>query len=340
MAAKKTRASKSTTRAARAVDAPKFDLHQTVTDKIVAALEAGVRPWARSWTSGRGSFVAVRPLRHNGEPYKGINVILLWSAAQAMGYASPYWMTFKQAGEYGGHVRKGETSTLVTYATRINKTETNTATGAEESKSFFVWKFYLVFNADQCDGLPERFYVKAEPVSAPQVAARVEHADAYFAAIGSEVRHGGDRAFYSPAFDRIQMPKFEQFHDAVAYYSTLGHEHVHWTGHESRLKREFQRFGTEAYAAEELVAELGAAFLCADLGLSLEPRADHAQYLANWLTVLKGDKKFIFSAASQAQRAVEHLHAAAGEAGATAVIAGSNDDAAAADEAVALAEAA
>ena len=140
-----------------------------------------------------------------------------------------------------------------------------------------------------------------------------DKADKYFAALGGEVRHGGSRAFYSITDDHIQMPEFKDFHEAEGYYAVLGHEYVHWTGAKKRLDREFgKRFGDDAYAAEELVAEMGSAFLCAQLNLALEPRADHASYLENWIKVLKADKRAIFTASSAAQKAVEHLNELAG----------------------------
>ena len=139
---------------------------------------------------------------------------------------------------------------------------------------------------------------------------RIAHAESFFAATGADIRHGGDRAFYAVQPDRVQMPPFETFRDAESYYATLAHECTHWTKHETRLNREFgrKRWGDEAYAAEELVAELGSAFLCADLGLTPEPREDHASYIENWLRVLKNDKRAIFTAAAHAERAAAFLH--------------------------------
>lgn len=170
-------------------------------------------------------------------------------------------------------------------------------------------KAYTVFNVDQIEALPERY---GEPeVIDINPDERIARIDAFFRHCGAEIRHGGGSAYYAPGPDHVQMPQFECFETADAYYSTLGHEMTHWTRHPSRLDRDFgrQRFGDSGYAREELVAELGAAFLCADLGLALEPREDHSAYIANWLHVLKDDVRFVVSAASHAQKAVDHLKA-------------------------------
>jgi len=169
-------------------------------------------------------------------------------------------------------------------------------------------KGYTVFNVEQIDGLPERFYAKPEPKGEP--VARIERADSFFAATGAEIVHGGSKAYYIPQRDSIHMPCIDCFRDAESYYATLAHEATHWTRHPSRLNRELgrKRFGDEGYAMEELVAELGSAFLSADLELTPELRDDHAAYIASWIKVLKNDKRAIFAAASYAQRAVDFLH--------------------------------
>jgi antirestriction protein ArdC len=284
------------------------DVYSRITDRIVADLEQGVRPWMRPWNAEHASGRITRPLRHNGIPYKGINVVMLWSASVAKGYSAPLWLTFKQALELGGAVRKGEHGELVVYADRIRRTETD-AKGEEVEKEIPFLKGYTVFNAEQIDGLPAQYYALAEAPALP-LPTRVKAADRFFSATGADIRFGGTRAYYAPHPDYIQMPPFETFRDAESYAATLAHETVHWTKHDSRLARDFgrQRHGDEGYAREELVAELGSAFLCADLGITPEVRPDHAAYIASWLTVLKGDKRFIFSAASHAQRAADYLH--------------------------------
>jgi antirestriction protein ArdC len=285
-------------------DSGPADPHQEVTNRIIADLEAGTRAWIRPWDDGG---IGVRPLRHDGQPYHGVNVLTLWAEAAVRQYAAPVWMTFRQALALGGAVRKGERGVRVIYASRRVQTDDDAPDGAKERSIGFL-KSYTVFNLAQIDGLEDRY--PAGPVSALDPALRIAAVEAFFAATGAVVGHGGVQAFYAPGPDRIEMPPFETFVDPQSYYAVLGHEMTHWTRHSSRLDRDFgrQRFGDEAYAREELVAELGAAFLCADLGLALEPRPDHAAYLASWLQVLRADKRFIFSAAAHAERAVACLH--------------------------------
>ena len=284
----------------------KTDLYERVTAQIVASLEQGVKPWLKPWSAAAAAAQAVRPLRANGQPYRGINVLMLWGAAADHGYACPVWMTFKQALELGGCVRKGEHGSLVVYASTFTRTETDGESGEESERDIPFLKGYTVFNAEQIDGLPERF--RAPAPALPAGLERIEQAEAFAAATGAVIRHGGNRAFYSPSGDFVQMPPLQAFRDAESYYATLAHELTHWTGHQSRLARSFgKRFGDKAYAFEELVAELGSAFLAADLALTPEPRPDHAGYLANWLDVLKADKRAIFTAASHAQRAADFL---------------------------------
>lgn len=283
------------------------DLYSRVTNCIVAELEKGVRPWLKPWNTQHAEGRITRPLRANGQPYKGINVLMLWGQAVANGYGCPIWMTYKQAQELGAQVRKGEHGSLVVYADRMRRTET-ADNGDEIEREIPFLKGYTVFNCEQIDGLPDHFYSKpASPLPAP---ARIEAAERFAAATRADVRHGGNRAFYAIDADRVQLPRFESFADGESYYATLLHELTHWTRHPTRLAREFgrKRWGNEGYAAEELVAELGAAFLCADLALTLEPRPDHASYIASWLTVLKNDKRAIFTAAAHAQRAADYLH--------------------------------
>ena len=284
------------------------DVYGRITNKIIADLEQGVRPWHRPWNAEHAAGRITRPLRHNGIPYKGINVVMLWSAAVTKGYACPIWLTFKQALDLGGHVKKGETGELVVYADRITRTETNDA-GEETEREIPFLKGYTVFNAEQCDGLPAQYTAKAEPPALTPLQ-RIDAADRFFAATGADIRHGGTRAFYAEGPDYVQMPPFETFRDAESHAATLAHELTHWTKHGMRLARDLGRIrhGDEGYAREELVAELGAAFLCADLGITPEVREDHAAYIASWLTVLKGDKRFVFTAAGHAQRAADYLH--------------------------------
>jgi antirestriction protein ArdC len=285
------------------------DVYTRITSAIVAELEKGTRPWIRPWSAEHAAGRITRPLRHSGQPYAGINVLSLWASASVQGFAAPIWMTYRQAVALGGHVRKGEKGSPVVYANALIRTETDASTGDEVERAIHFLKAYTVFNVEQIEGLPEHFYALAD---APRVdpPARIERAERFFAATGATLSHGGSRAFYRPSTDSIVLPPIEAFMDAESYYATLAHETIHYAGHESRLARDFgsRRFGSEGYAVEELVAELGAAFLCADLGLALEPREDHVAYIANWLAVLKNDNRAIFTAASHAQRAVDYLH--------------------------------
>lgn len=286
--------------------APREDVYTRVTSKIVAQLEQGVRPWTKPWSVENTAGRITRPLRHNGLPYRGINVLMLWGEAMEQGFTSPYWLTFKQSLEMKAHVRKGQHGSTVVYADRYKKTGTDDS-GAEVEQDIPFLKAYTVFNVEQVDGLPEHFYAKpADPLPVEQ---RIANADAFVAATKAMIRHGGDRAYYAPGPDSIQLPPFEAFRDAESYYATVLHELTHWTKHETRLARDFgrKRFGDEGYAREELVAEIGAAFLCADLGIAAEPREDHAGYLGHWLEVLKEDKRAILQAAAHAQRAGDFL---------------------------------
>ena len=287
---------------------PRQDVYTRITDKIIADLEKGVRPWMKPWNAEHAAGRITKPLRHNGQPYNGINILMLWSAAVSEGYSAPIWMTFRQAKELGANVRKGEKGELVVYANTVTRTEQDDTTGEELEHTIPFMKGYTVFNVEQIEGLPSHYYQLAEPVLDP--VQRISHAEAFFTATGARIGHGGNQAYYTIGADRIQMPTFESFRDAESYYATLAHETTHWTRHPSRLDRDFgrQRFGDEGYAQEELVAELGSAFLSADLELTPEVREDHTAYIEIWLKVLKNDKRAIFTAAAHAQRAVDYLH--------------------------------
>ena len=282
------------------------DVYTRVTNRIIADLEKGVRPWLKPWSAPHPAGSITRPLRHNGTPYRGINVMLLWGEAEEKGYAAPIWMTYKQAHELGAQVRKGEKGSLVVYANSITRTETD-ANGEDTEREIPFKRGYSVFNVEQIDALPAHYY--APPANPLPLSQRIESAERFMTATRAEIRHGGNSAFYAPGRDLVQLPAFETFKDAESYYATACHELTHWTGHKSRLDRDFngKRFGDSGYAREELVAELGAAFLCADLGITLETREDHAAYLGHWLEVLREDKRPIFSAAAHAQRAADFL---------------------------------
>ncbi|MDO3445248.1 ArdC family protein [Agrobacterium sp. V1] len=272
----------------------KRDTYQFITDKIVAVLETGVCPWLQPWGKGIRPH---RPLRHNGIPYHGVNTILLWLAAAEQGYNSAYWLTFKQALGLGASVRKGEKSTLVVYSRAIEK-------GTTVDRKISFSRGYAVFNAQQIDGLPVYYYYKPAPTDEPKQA--IKNADIFFANLGADIRNGGNSAYYSLETDHVQMPRFDAFSSAEAYAGTLAHELIRWTSSRSRLNRDLLRCGRDkdAYAREALIAELGACFLCCDLGIKARPRDDHASHIGLWMKILKGDKRAIFQAASVAEKAV------------------------------------
>lgn len=275
------------------------DVYQEVTNTIIAELEKGTAPWVRPWNSGNA-------YPHNaatGRAYNGINVLLLWIATTNNSYSSHGWVTFKQAKDLGGHVRKGEHGERIVFWKFLEKKEKDSVTGKETKKTIPMAKLYTVFNVEQCEGLklPKRETVELNDHE------RHEAAEALIAASNAVVKHGGDKACYIPAKDEINMPELGLFKNAESYYATHLHELTHWTGHKTRCDRDLKgRFGTESYAAEELVAELGAAFLCSELGIQGELR--HASYIKSWLRVLKQDKRAIFTASSLATKAAEFLH--------------------------------
>jgi antirestriction protein ArdC len=291
--------------------ATQADVYTHVTDRILAALEQGARPWMQPWNAAHAAGKISRPLRHSGTPYQGVNVLLLWMDATAKGYTAPIWMTYNQARELGGQVRKGEHGARVVFANTLKRTETNEETGEDEEREIPFLKGYTVFNVEQIDDLPASYHAQAiPPILSP--AERNARMEAFFTATHADIRYGGNRAFYAIGPDTIQMPPFEFFKDPESYYATLAHECTHWTRHPSRLNRDLGRkqWGDAGYAMEELVAEIGSAFLCAELDLTPEIREDHAAYIENWLKVLKSDKHAIFTAASYAQKAADFLRAA------------------------------
>jgi len=285
---------------------PRADLYTRVTERVIADLEAGVRPWTKPWDAANTYDIGL-PVRHNGIPYRGVNVLILWGEALGKGYSSPVWMTFKQALALGVSVRKGEHGSMVVYADRFTRVETD-VNGNDVEREIPFLKAYTVFNVAQIDGLSAQYY--ANPERRPDKFQLIEAAERFFAATAAVVRHGGDAAYYAPGPDVIQLPWPETFRDPESYAATKAHELTHWTSHPQRLARDFgaKRFGDTGYAREELVAEIGAAFLCAQLQITAQPREDHASYIAHWLQLLREDKRAIFAAAAHAQRAVDFLH--------------------------------
>jgi antirestriction protein ArdC len=284
--------------------APKADIYTRVTDAIVNAIENGAGTYRMPWVvrQDKGfSPISISTVK----PYRGINTVVLWAQAQTKGYASALWGTYQQWQALGGQVRKGEHGSPVVYWGTYDPKQTADEDGDERNTRHLFCKGYTVFNLDQVDGvkLPKRF----EPNLSRNE--RIERAESFFANIGVEIRDGGNRAFYRPDVpSAVWMPGFDQFLEPSQYYSVLAHETTHWTSHESRCDRQLgKRFGDQAYAMEELIAELGSAYTMAGLELELTPRADHAAYIESWLKVLKSDKRAIFTAASQAQKAADWL---------------------------------
>ena len=280
-------------------------LHDAVTARIIAELEQGRFPWVQPWASSSGGTPLGLPQNAStGRTYSGINILLLWSAAIEQGRPSQRWLTFKQALALGGNVRKGEKGTTVVYAdTFVPKAEQVKASASgEDARRVGFLKRFTVFHVEQCEGLP------ADP-DAPQLPGRTEvlsHVDAAIAATGADIRIGGDMAFYSPSHDFIQVPPQQAYFEPIDWYRTVLHELGHLSGHSSRLNRDFSgRHGSQAYAREELVAELCSAFLCAELGVV--PTVRHADYLGAWLEILQGDNRAIFQAASMASKAAEFV---------------------------------
>jgi antirestriction protein ArdC len=276
------------------------NLYQTITDQIVAELKAGVRPWVKPWSKTPGLNVPCNAV--SGRPYSGINTLLLWAAHRHDW--QPRFLTFKQALEAGGHVRKGEHGYHVVFVK--DWIRHSAAEGEEETeyRTRFL-KNYTVFNIAQCDGLPEHLVA---PPKAPNPDQRDALIDAFIATTGAKMVENavGDRACYDHALDLITVPAFKLFCGRAEYCAALFHELVHWTGHPSRIDRQLgDRFGQEAYAAEELIAELGAAFLCAEF--AVDGFVQHAAYLEHYLKLLQDDPKAIFTAASKAQAAVDFL---------------------------------
>jgi len=288
----------------------KFDLYQTVTDQIIEAIEASQAdgyslPWHRA---GVGIFMPTNAT--TGKAYRGINIVSLWASAEVNEFTTGEWATYKQWQSVGAQVRKGESSTVgVFYKKFVPKDDDveETEDGEETRPRWFARAFRL-FNADQVDGY------QAEDLPEISEVERIKRAEAFTRRTGAKIQHGGGRAYYNRIEDRIQMPdevRFKATETSSAtegYYSTLFHELTHWSGHEGRCGRDLNnRFGDEAYAMEELVAELGAAFLCAELDISPQPRDDHAGYIQHWMHVMKADKKAIFSAAARANEAAAYL---------------------------------
>ena len=285
----------------------------TITQALIARLEAGTNPWRKPWTSPAD---LTRPLRACGQPYRGINAIYLWLIAEANGYSSPTWMTYNQASTLGGQVRKGEKSEIAVFFKSYETTDQDAVTGEVVATRRRVMRTYHVFNVAQIDNLPERFTYVAPPALLPPEEHRAA-VDAFIAAQGADIRIGGNSAHYVPSRDYIQMPRWQDFDSYALYGATAIHELAHWTGHKDRLNREtLHQYsnGPDMRAAEELVAEMASAMVGADLGLPANHLDNHAAYISSWLKLLRGDDHAIFKAAARAEEAAQYLLRNAGRA--------------------------
>jgi len=292
--------------------AERANLYDEVTSRIVAELEAGRVPWVQPWGRSGGTGPGLPRNALTARNYSGVNVLILWGAVIEHGWPSQSWLTFKQARDAGGCVIKGEHGTTVVYADRFTpeaEKERARQTG-EDAKAIPFLKRFTVFNVAQCEGL--RTGLAADPAPLPEREI-VPVAESVIAASGVDFRIGGDRAFYVPSLDFVQVPPQPAFFEQINYYRTCLHELTHATGHASRLGRDLTNsFGSKDYAREELIAEMGSAFLCAALGIV--PTVRHADYLASWLAVLREDNRAIFRAASAASKAADWILARHAEA--------------------------
>jgi antirestriction protein ArdC len=279
----------------------KFNIYQMVTDRIIASLEKGLIPWEKPWKAPKYKGGAFPRNFQTGRPYRGVNVMLLWAAE----YSSPFWLTFKQAQELGGSVRKGERSTPIVFYKQLSPKEDSSVDEkeADSSRPRFVLTYHNVFNTEQCDGLnvptietPERNEVEADAVCEAIVRDWASRP-----AIRTEIKTES-RAYYRPSTDSVHLPARFRFVDTAHYYSTLFHELVHSTGHHSRLNRDFGKpFGDELYCKEELIAETGAAFLCAIAQIATERKEQNTHsYIQNWIAALRNDNKLVIQAAAAA----------------------------------------
>ncbi|MFK5997852.1 MAG: ArdC-like ssDNA-binding domain-containing protein [Rhodobacterales bacterium] len=281
----------------------KRDIHQEVTDKIITAIEAGTAPWMKPWAGACG-FEA--PRRQTGEYYQGVNVLLLWMAADENGYFADQWMTFKQAKNLGANVRKGEKGTQVVYYSTFERdSKMIDAKGSAIKESIPFLKSYTVFNVQQIENLPEK-YAAVLPENIDTGTRSIDELESFFNSVGVRVCIDGQSPKYRPLTDTVYMPFINQFKDAASYYAILAHETIHWTGHTSRLDR-LKKYGNkEGRAFEELIAELGACFLSARIGNQYDNNRS-ANYIEGWLTALRSDKKYIFQAASKASKGVAYI---------------------------------
>jgi antirestriction protein ArdC len=281
-------------------------IYEEITDKIIRELEAGRVPWVQPWgTTAANASLTMPKNASTGRRYSGVNILILWGAVIQGGYSGQSWLTFRQALGLGGNVRKGERGTTVVYADRFTpEDERRRAEETGDTPGVIPFlKRFTVFNTDQCDGLPADVSTAALPPTEGLIVPQVE---ALIAATGADFRIGGDRAFYSPTHDFVQVPPPQAYFEPINWHRTACHELSHWVGHASRLGRDLSgSFGTQSYAREELVAEISGAFVCATLGIV--PTVRHADYVGEWLAVLREDNRAIVRAASAASKAADYL---------------------------------
>jgi antirestriction protein ArdC len=275
------------------------DIHQEVTEQIIAELKNGVRPWVQPWSKTPGLNIPCNAV--TGHAYRGVNLLLLWTA-RLKGWPQPRFLSYRQALEAGGFVRRGEHGKHIVYVgSAIDKNSKD----EDDPRTFRFLKHFTVFNIAQCEGLPGTL---TAPPKAPNPDRRDALIDEFIKATGAKIREddSGDHAYYNETADLIVTPAFKLFRGRAEYAVVLFHELIHWTGHSSQLNRQLaDRFGSKVAAAEELIAELGAAFLCAEF--SIDGSVSHAAYIQDYLKLLEDDPKAIFTAASKAQAAVDFL---------------------------------
>jgi len=281
------------------------DIYTRVTNEIIQAIEAGAGEYRMPWHQGGAGFPRNAATKN---PYRGVNIVALWSTSRLRGYTSPFWATYLQWNTLGAQVRKGEKASLIFFFKREDNENAGEGGDHVATRQRLLVRGSSVFNAEQVDGW------RSAEIPPEDKTNRLDTVDGWIGAVGAEIKYGGDVAGYSKSFDRIHMPERRRFVGTEsstateAFYSVLLHEHIHWTGHKKRMDRDLSgRFGDAAYAVEELIAELGSAFLCAELGINLSPRRDHAAYVHSWLLVLRQQKTAIVSASSAGMAACRYL---------------------------------
>lgn len=288
-------------------------LFETITAQLIADIEAGTDQWRMPWHTVAD---AATPTSIDRRPYRGLNALWLPLVAHKHGWQTGIWGTYKAWQRHDSQVRRGTHGTpVVLWKTLTDPTDADDTTdGAQTGRGRLVARTYTVFAAEQVDGADDLIADRLADRPSRDTPQRIREAEAFFDAVGANVSEGGNIAGYQPPTDTIRLPAIDQFDTAASYYATRAHETTHWTGHPSRLNRDLTgRFGNDVYAAEELVAELGAAFWCTQAGISTTTCQDHASYLAGWLRILRSDPRALLTVTSKAQAALDYLNTAAGQ---------------------------